>query len=451
MKPAHFLAALLLPALSAAPATSAEVRDPQLRADAGLGGLARPGRWMPVRVAIENGGDALNGDLVLRWGDARVRRAIALTPGARQRFELYMRTTEVQDLVRIAIETDGRDLSRLEVPIRIVRFDEPLLVCLGPRPDRAISAGGSCDAALTSESAPSSWRGYDAADDVVADDTQTALAADQQRAVGFWRAIRTLEDSGGISQPRDVEATDSVRPTLRLGFAIYLIALSAAFATLRLLRARPVWKYAATTVIVISATSTALAIGRGGPASAVTVRYAAIVHRFDSSPRSHVVLKGMAEFPGESRFEIRAPVDAGAFESRGARGVRDEQQYDANGTPTLAGRFGLGARKVFAFEGDDELAIVDASKTDRGQRVTNVSGVTLDGCRVRGSPVSFDDRPIGSIQPGASIDIAGAGKTRWLTCVMQSAALNFTAAGQPVLNDGRVQLFVELAPDLREP
>src|SRR5437667_9546074 len=91
---------LLLAGLVVRPAQA----DPTVtvKASAGLGGLCRPGRWTPVRVDVETRGEAAStgvaaGEIIVEWGDARVRRAITLASPSHKQVELYIRTADARD------------------------------------------------------------------------------------------------------------------------------------------------------------------------------------------------------------------------------------------------------------------------------------------------------------------------------------------------------------------
>src|SRR5262249_46487955 len=138
------------------------------------------------------------------------------------------------------------------------------------------STAAACTVTLPADALPTSSRGYDAADDVIVRPDARSLPADRRRAIDFWRQVRALDDTGGVTRPRDIDAADSVRPALRAGFLVYLFALPLVLVTVRRLSADARHAYAAIAILVVGATSTAIAFGRTGPGSAVTVRYSAV-------------------------------------------------------------------------------------------------------------------------------------------------------------------------------
>jgi hypothetical protein len=440
------LSTLLVTAwVAAAPAAAAA--DARLRVDAGLGGFARPGRWMPVRVAVENGRGEIAGELVVEWGDARARRTVTLGSNARRQIDLLLRTPDVREGIVVRLVADGRTEQRIEMPVRIVRFDEPLVACIGAT-ESARANAPACTVTLSADAAPASSRGYDAADDVVVQIDARSLPADRQRAIDLWRLVRTLDDSGGASRPREIDAADAVRPRLRAGFLLYLLAIPVVLVAIRRLSADARHGYAAVAVLVVVATSTAAAVGRAGPGSAVTIRHSAIAHQFPGSSRSLVLMRGSAEYPTAGRFEVRAPFADAAIETTGTRGTREDQRYDDDGMPVLSGRFALGARKVFALEGVADLPIVDVSQHATSVHVSNVSDRALEECQVTTDGAV---RPVGTLAAGASLDIAGAAAQTELTvsCLAPASLLPFSATQHRVVTDGRLQLIVHAIVERR--
>ena len=423
--------------VAAAPAVAA---DAQLRVDAGLGGFARPGRWTPVRIAVENGRGELAGDLVVEWGEARARRSITLGSGARRQVDLLLRTTDVRDAIVVRLEAGGRAEPRTDTPLRIVRFDEPFVVCIGTTAS-APSDAAACTVTLSAEASLMSPRGYDAADDVIVRLDSRSLSADRQRAIDVWRQLHALDDSGGVSRPGDFEVADSVRPVLRAGFLVYLLAIPVLLVIVRRLSADARHVYLGIAVLVVGATSTAIAFGRAGPGSAVTVRYRAVAHLFPGGTQSLVVMRGSVEYPTGGRFSVRAPFADAAIETAGARGVREEQRYDDDGSPVVAGRFALGARKAFALEGIADLPIVEVSRRASSVHVTNISNRPLEDCRVTTDGAV---RPVGTIAAGDNLDVAGAEKGTALTlsCLAPASLLPFSETQHRVVTEGQLQLVV---------
>ncbi|MEI6244389.1 MAG: hypothetical protein WCQ64_05010, partial [Acidobacteriota bacterium] len=82
------LPAALLLSLGAASAAPSYFGPPStvpvLAVRAGLGGVARPGRWLPVDVRLASDGMRLQGVLRVEWGDAVALRDIDVAAGSAQ-------------------------------------------------------------------------------------------------------------------------------------------------------------------------------------------------------------------------------------------------------------------------------------------------------------------------------------------------------------------------------
>ena len=116
-------------------------------AEAGLGGLSRPGRWTPVRVSIDAGTASISGEIVVDWGSARARRTITLSAGSRKLVEIYIRTPDVRETIVVRLVSDGRDLAAVEVPIRLARPEDAFTLCVAAAD--AWSAGRECSTTQT--------------------------------------------------------------------------------------------------------------------------------------------------------------------------------------------------------------------------------------------------------------------------------------------------------------
>jgi hypothetical protein len=123
-----FFFILLLVALQVPSAAAAERLT--MSADAGLGGVVRAGRWAPVRVDVDNRGQDVSGTLTIEWGKTTARRAVTIAAPARRSFQFYVRTGDVRDIMVVRLESGGRELQRLEKPVRIAGRDETIHLCV---------------------------------------------------------------------------------------------------------------------------------------------------------------------------------------------------------------------------------------------------------------------------------------------------------------------------------
>lgn len=424
----------MMAALDARPARAQ--RGDVLAADAGLEGLVKAGRWMPVRVTVQNPASDLTGELIVDWGEARARRRITVQRGTRRRVEMYLRTTDVRDLVRVQLVADGgaggRVVQRAETTVKAVPFDERLVVCLATNASAA--ANSACSATLPKDRWPSSWRGYDAADEV--------MAAESHAAIDAWRAIRALDESGMLTSVGQPDALDAVRPRIHGGFAIYLLTLPALFVAARRLAWPTSRLYASVSLLIGFATTAALAVGHGGPGSAVAMRHAGTVYQLTGAQRSYVTLRSAIEFPADDSFELRSPLVDAAFDSSGASS-RGPWRQDEAGYPMASGRFALGARRTLTFEGVGDGTFVELSDVRSGMHVANKRSFALTDCRV---VAGFSERAVGTLAPGAAmdIDLPEESEPVSLTCSVPPTLFDFVAAERRVVADGRLRLVVPL-------
>ena len=86
---------------------------------AGLGGLYRPGRWMPVSVTMENRGQALEGVLEVELGSARVSTPVDLPAPSRKRFDLALPAPHAQSHLSVRLRAGGQEIGRASCRERV--------------------------------------------------------------------------------------------------------------------------------------------------------------------------------------------------------------------------------------------------------------------------------------------------------------------------------------------
>src|SRR5687767_8478771 len=172
---------------------SAAAGELVLAARAGLDGVTRPGRWTPVVVTLDNRSAALTGDLVVAWGDTRVRQAVELAAPSATRITLFVRTGDIRDSLSVHVESGGARVAGIDVPLRIAPTDAHVILCLG---DARTDAG--CTVSMPAAAIPPSPRAFDAADEVVAG-AGSGLSEDQMNALQLWIAARRVEIAGSAA------------------------------------------------------------------------------------------------------------------------------------------------------------------------------------------------------------------------------------------------------------
>ncbi len=423
---ATFLSGALL--LLGTPPLAAADAGLTMTAEAGLGGVCRAGRWAPVRVAIENRGSDVAGEIVVEWGDATVRRRVDLAAPSRDLFELYVRTADPRGSVTVRLQSNGVEVRALEVPVRFVAFDGEPTICVtstGTDP----SDGTRCDATLSPRALPRAMRGYDAAGGIVwRAGPESVLDAEQQRALAHWRSYRALDDTApawiaaAISRPP--VPSDRAPGALRAivpGAAVYVVLLIVIGVVTGRARRRPVPAYVAMAVLITTAAATVLAAGRMGPGSKIVVRSASRVVQLPGAG-ALISMRGVVEYPRFDRFQIRADTTDATFDPLSVSGAG--QSFDEHGYPLLAGEYGLGASQEFSLDAviEDSLLAVEA----RGQvvRVTNVSPFELRDCRF---PAGFSVEEATVLKVHQSIEAHGStSDAPVVTCAVTNPLIGLT-------------------------
>src|SRR5687767_1083188 len=90
-------------ALATAAAGEAVGQDVTLRAATASGGVVKAGRSAPLHVTIDSARSKFSGELLVSWGDARLRRQIALASPGRRNFELHVRTADPEATIQVEL------------------------------------------------------------------------------------------------------------------------------------------------------------------------------------------------------------------------------------------------------------------------------------------------------------------------------------------------------------
>ena len=437
------LSLLVLLAVLVSGAAVATADAAAVTAEAGLGGLSRPGRWTPVRVSIDAANASISGEIVVDWGSARARRTITLSAGSRKLVEVYIRTPDVRETIVVRLVSDGRDLAAVEVPIRLARPDEAFTLCVAAAD--AWSASRECSTTQATAHLPRSWRGYDAVDDVVWPAGAVPLEREQQLALTQWRAIHALEESGHAPAAAAVQTPPVLGGSTRralAGVVFYLLAIAAAGLAFTRIRARSLTLYPAAGLLVVAGSAAALDAGRVGPGTGVRLQQSVVAEQLPGTGSALILLRGVAEFPSFDAFELRARGVDGAIDAN--LGNDRSLRYDEDGAPVMSsGTVGLGTRKSFRLEAVTAFQALAATAEGPIVRVSNRSAYRLDDCQF---PASFSKTRIGSIAPGQTVeaerraDDDGAS----FTCVLSAPIVDFTAAPVDVRSEGRTIVMMQL-------
>jgi len=441
---------LLFAVLAAAPARAGQA---VITVQAGLGGLARPGRWMPVRVDVETrsetSADAAAGEIVVEWGDARVRRALTLASPSHKQVELYIRTADARDSITVRVLVADREMATTVTPVRLVAPAEPLTVCVASV-NTWPTNGTTCAATINPESLPRSWRGYAAADDVVwPSGGKPTLTAEQHTALDRWRLVQAIEHAE-TTVPSAGDVTPAAHALRRTSTAmlVYAAALGVLVWPLNRVRSRSFAVYPVIAGAAAAGSIVAIAAGRVGPGARIHVSQSAVVEQVAGKKGSSVLARAVAEFPAFGLVELRADGVDGAIALRG--GARRDLRFDENGAPIVAGTYGLGATAAFEVEATASFEPLSATFTETTVRVMNTSSHEMRDCRF-GS--GFSRQSVGRLAPGQHVEAVrqSAEIEPVFSCRLDAAVVEFAESGRPVDNDGTAAIVLHLQEPRTDP
>jgi hypothetical protein len=416
-------------------AASAEAAGVVLRVDAGLAGVARPGRWMAVTVTIENTGAAAAGDLVVEMEGARAVRAIELPAPSRKRVEMFLRVPSSADPF---VTVRFGSLEPVQVALRVAGDDAPVRVCIG-----ALAAAGEaeCTATLDVAAAPVGWRAYDAADDVRVADI-AALSAAQRTAYERWRAMRHWSNAvnmAPVARQALPAAGESAARTALAVYVLLLVLFAAAAPRVRLSGTRALVLLVA---VVLGASGAVLADGRYGRGAAVVVRDATVIRSGVGFNGAALLARGTVWFPSAGGHQLRAAFGDGAIDTRDPafRGT-----VDTGGSAVLEGAAVKSQRIAFEVDGFIDAAFVSASAQDGRVALTNVSAFALTDCSL---PEGYAPRTIARWPAGATIAVAPHAGTQEpvLACAIDGLPDTLAAASSSVEHRGTATLLYDLTP-----
>ncbi len=425
--------------LSLAAAGTASAATPLLKASAGLGGVGRPGRWMPVRITLQTAGLDLQGEVVAEWGGAVVRHAASVTAPGRKEFDLLVRTSDAAAHVTVRFEsTDAAPIS-VELPVQMAATDDVVTVCV-IAPTALLSTEG-CTATMVPEALPRSLRGYDAADRVVWPGAAIDLAPAQAVALERWRSIRALEDGGQFTAVPELPQVLSslagrsrIPLTLITGAAIYLAALAGLAWLVRAVRVPAPRVYGLLGLLIGAAAAAALGAGHAGPASAIVLHHVSVIQQVADTGVALVSMRAVAVFPAFDSFVLRAEVTDGAMRTE-VEGPRSREAFDEGGHPLVSGRYGLGARLPVSVEAASDAVPFDLARRGGLLRITNTSDMDLRDCRV--APGSSQEVST-ALARGASVEIPWPpdAEIGIVICKTGASPMSFTSEGRRVVTTG---------------
>lgn len=425
-------------------AAAAEARDTaRLHVSAGLDGLVKPGRWVPVRIVVDSGSAPLSGELVVAWGTSTLRRPVSLaTPGSRL-VEMHVRTADPGSAVHVSLE--GTGATAVNVPVTVLSYDRQVTLCIATV-DAWLPDAARCSVTLPPERLPLSLRGYDVVDEVIVALDERALTASQRLALDRWRALRALEAAGDLALTPQV-----TRPLVRRGLptptARALATSAAVYASVLLLiaivtrlaapRAWTIWT-AAVLLVGLSAVSTSV-IGHVGASRHITLHHTSLLQQIPGSTASLLTTRAIAVFPAHDAFAIRMPLDDAMLQAAGPGEMA--QREDAQALPLLTGRYGMGARQAFAAEAVAEFHPIELIEDGRTMTFSNRSNVLLEECRLAHG---LTGDAATDLAPGERVTAERIGEIVGpvFTCTLRDLPLTIVDAGRPLTTTGATLVAV---------
>lgn len=418
--------------------------DAALEASAGVGGVARAGRWLPVRVSLEARDADVAGEIVAHWGDAVVRRRVVLTAPGRHEVELHLRTDDPRPLVTVRwVTTAGSEST--EATVRIAPLEELVTICVG------LPGGpseGGCTARVAPASLPVSPRGYDAVDEVRMDGRGSL---DRERRVAWqrWWAMRQLEQTSSFTPvPGLTTVTGPLTRASRLPFRVRAAALSygmglvvlAAFAVRQSLGTIVSAVTVATTVGLAAAGSA----GRSG-SSAIVLHHTSLVQQVAGADVAAVAMRAVAVYPGFDDYALTAEETDASFRRDSARAPYEEE-LDAAGRPVVNGRHGLGGREWLRLEAFTAHQPFTILRQGNRVRVTNATDVPFIRCVV--APESAGEVRT-SLGPGAAVEVESpvGGGLPVVWCETAAVPVSFSDRGYRVETIGVTRVSAFEAPE----
>ncbi len=395
----RLLLAVVLP-LTAADAQAAV--SARIEGSAGLAGIARAGRWMPVDVRLVATDADIDGELVATWGNASVHRAVSAAAPSVTTIELHLRTSDPRDRVHLELRSGDLTLATADFPVRLASSTDTITVCIEGIRD-ADRAADNCTARISPGALPRSARGLEAADAVVWHGAESELSAPQRQALQTWQAYRQLLDSDTGWAPRltplaqEPAVSQRTRTQAAAAGAAYVgllvVAASWGVTRRRLSTAR---RYLVVTGVVAAATAGAVFAGQSSVAGPVHVRHATMLQQLDNG-WSVVSTRGTVTFPAFAAYRLSADLDDGSVRLEDY--PRHVYWSDEAGRPVVAGTFRLGSSIPLELEGYLHFAPLTLDRQGQQVRVTNTSEATMRGCGVLHD---FAETERFELAPGAS-------------------------------------------------
>lgn len=438
------LIAALMCSIGAASAAPIHLSEPshtnttRLSVRAGVAGLARPGRWMPVSIDVRAGSDGAVGTLRIEWGDAVVLRDVNVPAESTSHVEILVRAIAAGPVVRVTLGPVAED-----APVRLVSADEPLTLCIDATRD-------DCAASVSESELPSSARAFDLADLVWWPTPSSVAPAAARAAFQTWQAWREWSDSGAPDPVLPSIDTRSAIPSAT-AWTIFGSAFALAFSAGLAVWRRWPWPIGVVPPIIVTAAAT-WQIVYAGSAATVVINTAGVVHQFEGGPRAVVSLRGLVTHGRRGELTMAPALDDATLNASSTGTPRSLSTEDAGGRAIYRASAGLGASRRFTIDGSIGAAWLDvradaATNPNAGNslHVRNLAPFPLEHCEWRG----IDRVPVGAlaVNSEARLTVSAALATGdTLVCSLPADWLRWTTADARVATSGHEFLVFHVSP-----
>jgi hypothetical protein len=372
-----------------------------LRATAGLAGFVMAGRAAPIALEIEHHGSSADAvaEVVIRWGDAVVRRRVFMGSTRTRRVEVVARTNEPAGIVRVGISGQS---DVLDLPVTVLPHTTRVTLCVS-QPDGLVAEPARCSMTIEPGRLPRSTYAYEIVTNAVVSDG-ARIPEPARLALARWLSIVRLETSGDLSLTPQVTRPVVERglpgdtaTVLRIGSWLYVALLLSVGVLIATTRFTALTAWIASIAVVTTVTGAAWMLGSRGPASQITVHHRSLLQQIPGAGGAMVSMRGVTEFPSDGLVLLRMAAEDGSLEVATSEG-RTEQSIDEHGVPQIVTRAGLGSRHAWTGEAVTHARWVAVEEVDRTVTITNETSFPLVDCRFADG-MSVTD--VGVLAPGA--------------------------------------------------
>ena len=426
---------VILGAAMAAPSHLWAADAPTMSVRAGVGGIARPGRWLPVEIDVRTNDAPFRGTVTVAWGAAISRRDVLIAAADRVRVSAFVRTIAASPGVRVSlIAPTGRIVATIDTPLTLVPTDAFATLCVGDVP-----AAEDCTTRLAPHEVPTNARAFEFADRILwAGEAEGSAPA--RAAVALARAAHWWRESGAVDPvvaPFDTGSRSADRTSALLGLYIALLVAVTATAA---------WRRAPAPLLLglplLTALGALLFVSRS-PRD-LDIQGASFVHQFAGVPQSIVVMNGEIEHPGAGSLDLMPELtDASVDVVRSAEDMDSASSSD--GRAMYRHTAGRGVRQRFEINGTLDAAWLRVTRTPEGLDVVNDSPFVLTTCELR----SVGPSALGDLQPGGSVRIAESALPTpgdEIVCRLPASWLGWSAANLQVRQRGTAFLLFHVPP-----